>query len=226
MFRMKPLAGPPEGVDNRAMESLKKNLSFVSIAAGLALALSACGEDGDQTQAPEEPTQTQTTMETPGASPGASPATSPGGSPGATGGTGSPIAGVQRDARAAVATAVAAVNGSTAIELDFSDSRQEWEVELVSADTEHEVRVSPDGSEVLEQKEGGAADEEDRSELEGMTVTLAKAIETAQQEAAGQVQEASLESENDKPVWEVEIRAEDGKSTEIQIDAKTGEPVR
>lgn len=206
-----------------------KNLSFALIAAGLVLVLSACG-DGDGTQAPEGPGQTQTVTATPGgspvASPGGSPAASLGGSPGATGGTSSPVAGAQRDARAAVATAVAAVNGSTAIGLDFSESRQEWEVELISADAEHEVRVSAEGTEMLENEEGGAVDEEDRSALEGVTVTLAQAVEAAEQEADGQVEEASLESENDKPVWEFELRSEDGRSTEVQIDTKTGEPIR
>ncbi|EMY34289.1 putative lipoprotein, partial [Arthrobacter crystallopoietes BAB-32] len=149
----------------------------------------------------------------------------PGASPGATGGE-SPAAGGERNASAAVETALAAVDGSMAFELSFNRSRGEWEVELVSADTEHEVRVSADGSEVLEEHTSGAVDAEDRTELQGARVPLAEAITTAQEEADGEVQEASLEDENGKAVWEIEIRPEGGQETEVLIDAATGEPVR
>ncbi|EMY32468.1 propeptide PepSY amd peptidase M4 [Arthrobacter crystallopoietes BAB-32] len=200
------------------MEPLKKNLSVVSIAAGLALALSACGEDSSATQAPAED-KAQERVEAPGGSPAAT--------PDATEDTSSSKGDGKPDARAAVETAVAEVDNGTAVELDFSDDRKSWEVELVSADTEQEVRVSPDGSEVLGQEWLGEADEEDRSELQGAKVTLAEALGAAQQEAAGEIKEASLDDdENDIPVWEVEVRVEKERSEEVRINAATGEPIR
>ncbi|WP_158300473.1 PepSY domain-containing protein [Arthrobacter crystallopoietes] len=112
------------------------------------------------------------------------------------------------------------------MDVDYSDDRQGWEVELISGGTEHEVLVLADGSEVLDQRDKGPADEEDRRAVESATVSLAEAIETAQQAAVGDLEEASLEDENDKPVWEVEIRSEGGTLTEVLIDAVSGEQLR
>jgi uncharacterized membrane protein YkoI len=141
------------------------------------------------------------------------------------GATGTPPTG-DSNGRAAVETAVAAVPGSAAVDVDYSSDRQGWEVELVSGGTEHEVLVLADGSEVLDQRDKGPADEEDRLAIESATVSLIEAIETAQQAAVGDLEEASLEDEGDKPVWEVEIRAEGGGLTEVVIDAVSGEQIR
>ena len=97
---------------------------------------------------------------------------------------------------------------------------------MIGGDTEHEVRVSPDGNEVIEQRESGPAESEDVTDLGAASVLMSDAIGTALAEVPGQVEEASLDDEDDMPVWEIEIQAEDGSCTEVLIDAVSGDRVR
>jgi uncharacterized membrane protein YkoI len=206
-------------------------LPTLTAAAGLALVMTGCDsvEDGPATTG--EGTQEQVAPETTGAAPEAT-ATPPGAasaspgatSPGAGGATGTPPTG-DSNGDAAVETAVAAVAGSAATEIDYSSDRLGWEVELISGRMEYELLVLADGSEVIDQRERGPADEEDRLAVQEATVPLAEAIDTAHQIVNGDLEEASLEDEDEKPVWEVEIRAEDGSVNEVVIDAVSGEQI-
>ncbi|QTG79533.1 PepSY domain-containing protein [Arthrobacter crystallopoietes] len=209
-----------------------RSLPILSAAAGLAFVMTGCDsvEDGPATTG--EGTQEQVAPETTGATPEptvtspAAASASPGPtSPGTGGVTGTPPTG-DTNGDAAVATAVAAVAGSAAIEVDYSSDRLGWEVELISGGLEYEVLLLADGSEVLEQREKGPADEEDRLAVESAAVPLVEAISTAHQVINGNLSEASLEDEDDRPVWEVEIRAEDGSVNEVIIDAVSGERIR
>jgi uncharacterized membrane protein YkoI len=127
------------------------------------------------------------------------------------------------DVAAVVATAEGAVDGSRAQELERSDEDTGWEVTVVAGDTEHEVVVSPDGTEVLSQRQGWTVDDEDRAALERATVDLAQAVETAREEVDGDLEDVSLDEEGRVLVWEVDIRepgAED--SAEVRINAEDG----
>jgi uncharacterized membrane protein YkoI len=53
-------------------------------------------------------------------------------------------------------------------------------------------------------------------------VTVEQAIKTASEKMAGKVIEAELEKKHGKAVWEVEIVGEDGKVTEVHVDADSG----
>ena len=53
-------------------------------------------------------------------------------------------------------------------------------------------------------------------------VTVEQAIKTATEKVAGKVIEAELEKKHGKAVWEVEIVGEDGKVTEVHVDADSG----
>ena len=53
-------------------------------------------------------------------------------------------------------------------------------------------------------------------------VTVEQAIKTATEKLAGKVIEAELEKKHGKAVWEVEIVGEDGKVTEVHVDADSG----
>jgi uncharacterized membrane protein YkoI len=198
------------------METPQRILLVLPIAAGLALGVSACNDTGDDVSQPDQD-QTQST-ETATAGQGASGAPS-------TGGTGSALAG-ERNAQAAVETAVAAIRGSSAVELDYSDRHQAWEVDVFDVDTELEVEVSPDGSQVLEQRESGGVEAEQARELAEAKVSMAEALATAAQVEAGNVDRVTLKDEDGKPVWEIEIDSPDGSSTEVLVDATTGEQIR
>lgn len=53
-------------------------------------------------------------------------------------------------------------------------------------------------------------------------VTVEQAIKIATEKVAGKVIEAELEKKHGKAVWEVEIVGEDGKVTEVHVDADSG----
>ncbi|MET1154496.1 PepSY domain-containing protein [Arthrobacter sp.] len=200
------------------MEQLKKTLTALPIAAGLVLAVSACTDTGDDVA--RVPNQTQSPE--PSAESAAAPSEATGQS--STGLAEFGAAG-SRDAQAAVASAEAAVRGSSAIELDYSERHQSWEVDLFDVDTEHEVQVSPDGSEVLEQRESGGVEPEVAGELEQAKISMADALAIAIEAASGNVEEVSLEDEDGRPVWEVEIDHGDGSSTDVRINAMTGDRI-
>jgi uncharacterized membrane protein YkoI len=46
---------------------------------------------------------------------------------------------------------------------------------------------------------------------------MSDAVGTALAEGSGQVEEASLDDEEDMPVWEIEVEAADGSSTECLL---------
>ena len=53
-------------------------------------------------------------------------------------------------------------------------------------------------------------------------VTVEQAIKTASEKMPGKVIEAELEKKHGKAVWEVEVVGEDGKVTEVHVDADSG----
>jgi uncharacterized membrane protein YkoI len=202
------------------MDQRSRNLTTIAFAVGLALSMAAC--DSPEQGAPTTAGPTQTQM-APSATPGTSPGTTPGAA--APGEGGSPAAGGEPNASAALLTALAAVRGSDAIELDFRPGSQAWRVDVIGADTDYRLLVSPDGSEVLEEH-SRAADPEHRSELQQAKIPMSEAITIGQQQAGGQISEVSLDDENGKIVWKVEVISTDGQRTEVLIDAVSGEAVK
>lgn len=197
----------------------------------LALLLAACNGDSPNPPGTGQASPTATVIITATAfpdagdlpSPGASGTASPGAaSPGATSAA-SPRA---ADARAAIEAAEAAVDGGRAAAIDFSSRRQVWRTSVISGDTEYEVLVSADGKEVLGRQEDGFAEPDYRSGLESAKTGLAEAVRTALEEVPGTLDEASLDEEDGKLVWEIEVDTADGSSASVDIDAAAGKPVR
>lgn len=203
------------------MGSMRKFCTLPTIAATM-LALSACN-GGGEASSPEGGSSQVATETAEGTGMASSGTASPGmASPGA-GATG---ADGKRDPRAAIATAVEAVPGSSAVELDYSNRHQSWEVELINVDVGHEVAVTPDGSEVLDKHATGSVDPEEAGDLKQANVSMAEAVGTALEEANGPVDEVSLDSEDGLPMWEIEVEESGGSSTELLVDGMTGELVR
>lgn len=53
-------------------------------------------------------------------------------------------------------------------------------------------------------------------------VTIEQAIKAATEKVPGKVIEAELEEKRGKAVWEVEVVGDDGKVTEVHVDADSG----
>ena len=69
---------------------------------------------------------------------------------------------------------------------------------------------------------GGSVSREDRKSVRVLPQLAAK---LALAKVAGTIVESELEKEDGRLVWEVDIKSEDGKRFEVEIDALTGEVI-
>ena len=67
---------------------------------------------------------------------------------------------------------------------------------------------------------------DDEMTQQDSTFSKQQAIEMALAEHPGEVIKAYMEKKRGKDVWEVKIKAEDGKQWELYYDAETGELVK
>ncbi|GAA3492047.1 PepSY domain-containing protein [Streptomyces cremeus] len=118
----------------------------------------------------------------------------------------------------AVATAASAVPG-TVTGVDLEDDGRQWDVDVFGKDGKwHDVTLDPTGAKVRNDRVGTGDDDRDDHAPKGADVTVDKAVAAALKAAPGQVTEADLEGGH----WSVEVRGEDGRHTDVAVDAKTG----
>ncbi|MEE6272749.1 PepSY domain-containing protein [Georgenia wangjunii] len=202
------------------MRRLLPTAAALTLVAG---ALAGCGGDGgsDQTEEPgiestgspaASPSETVTDLapDQPSLSPGSS---------------ASPDAFAADDAGlTALSTAETAVENARAFELDRSDDDGgRWEVQIAADGVEHEVRVSLDGTTLIDHEREDELDDEDRTRLDAASVAAAEAGFNALSEVSGAITEITLDEERGTVVWEVEVRTSDGADIDVLIDAATGE---
>ncbi|HEU5485936.1 MAG TPA: PepSY domain-containing protein [Microlunatus sp.] len=185
---------------------------------GLTL-LAACGAD----EVPPGPEPTSISIAPSGAPPGDAPsATTPSGSRSTRDPGASPSVG-RVDALGAVAAAEAAVADSSAVGLSRDDDDSGvWEVTLRAGENGRSLRIGQDAA-VL----GNSSEQLDTDQRgEQPTVTIQRAIQTAQQRVVGGVvTDAELTSETGRRVWDVSVEAAGG-DRELWIDAASGEVLR
>ncbi|MGB3954605.1 MAG: PepSY domain-containing protein [Brooklawnia sp.] len=169
---------------------------------GVAALLSGCGNGGTTT----------TPAETPVASPETT-ATTPAQTAPDTGSS------VLTEGFAAVALAESEVPGSQAVGLDLDDDGS-WEVEVISGERKFEFDISADGRTVLEREEDDA-DDDKVSKLAQVQVPITDAISTAMTQVAGQFDDAELDEEDGRVVWEVNL----DDDVDVHVDVVTGEIV-
>lgn len=177
---------------------------------GVAALLSGCGNGGTTTIPAETPVASpETTATTPAQTPATTPAqTAPD--------TGSSVL---TEGFAAVALAESEVPGSQAVGLDLDDDGS-WEVEVISGERKFEFDISADGTTVLEREEDDA-DDDKVSKLAQVQVPITDAISTAMTQVAGQFDDAELDEEDGRVVWEVNL----DDDVDVQVDVVTGEIV-
>jgi len=131
---------------------------------------------------------------------------------------------------AAERTALAEVPGSvTGSELDLDDG--EWDVDVTAADgSRHEVGVDATTGEVVARESDDADD--DRGDDDGdpslaadAAVTQAEAEAAARATAPGTIHQVTIEREDGRVVWDVEVDGDDGARHDVQVDAETGDIV-
>lgn len=191
----------------------KKWAGLVAGVGALAL-LSGCAGTDDPT--PTDPEAPVTTEAAPPADP--APSEEPGNAPDQNPGAGA----VDIEAGfAAVELATTEITGGQVIALDWDDDGH-WTVDLISGDTEHEVKTNAEGTEILEQEQD-SVDREDAERLTEVQVSLEDAVRTAMGEAEGDFDAVDLDTQGGAVVWEVEIDTPDGNDVSVYVDVATGE---
>lgn len=107
--------------------------------------------------------------------------------------------------------------------IDWYEQEGVWEISVIAAGQEHEVRVSANGSTVLSTYADEVLEPEDAQELNRASVSIMDAIRTAQSGVNGALVEASLEEENGVVYWSLDFRDDANmQSIKMAIDATTG----
>lgn len=131
-------------------------------------------------------------------------------------------------ARAAIAAAASAADG-TVVEVELFGSpavgASIWEVEFVDGEIEREVFVDATTGEVRDVRTKSVGDDDDaRPDLSTVAVDARAALDAAETAAGGRVIELELSDGDDGPVWEAEV-AEGETERDVVVDATDGRVV-
>ena len=114
-------------------------------------------------------------------------------------------------------------------ELETQGGNLVYEIDLVADGSVHQAVINAETGEVLSLEEQTLTgtwrewfDADRLQAAQGASGTLAAALAEAEQQAGGQVTEASLEEEDDRLFYEVEVETAQG-DREALIDTETGE---
>ena len=112
------------------------------------------------------------------------------------------------------------------IELKNKKNKYIYEVEGFDSEKEYKVKIDASSSEILKAKSENldADDKEDALDLNGL-ISRSEATKLAQTKASGKAVKWSLEMDDKRPVWKVELK-DGNKETEVKIDAKSQKILR
>ncbi|WP_134739603.1 PepSY domain-containing protein [Nocardioides sp. 503] len=204
------------------MSTRRTRLTAALLAAPLALALVACGDDDadTETRSDDAPASSSSSSvpadQTPQDDQASAPAQGAGGTDGLL---------------AAATTALAEVPGATVFSVDAEPTG--WEVTLVAADgTESEVAVGADGAvargPVTDSDDTGADEADDVAErrrlLADATVDYRAAVAAAEKSSPGTpVSGADLDLDAGRAAWDVQLGEDTPDEQTVTVDAATGE---
>lgn len=212
------------------MKQTEKILTLSSSAVIGALLLTGCGGDNSEpaAEAPAETTaaapENESTAEiTDDSGDGQASASSedPSGSAAASDEDGGEAASL-----AAVETVLAKYEGGDVADIDYDRRENLFEVEVIQNDTKHDVTVDGAGENITNEREDGAADQDDLDELGQASISIDEAIKRVFEEASSQdgtvlLDDASLDEDNGTLNWEVELDIDDRDAT-YYVDAGEG----
>lgn len=190
-----------------------------------ALVLAGCG--GEMAQQPAEETSSAAQSEQQSASPDASASeaasseasSTPSGSASeSSDGAGAAVVipSDRAELEEILGAAEATLDGSRAVEIDDDDRRGGWDVTVADGTTEQEVRVSDDLTTQVGESERDDDYDIDPAALE---ISLADAVERALAEQDGTVTDVSLDEDDGRGIWEVELDDE----IDVDVDASSGD---
>ncbi len=130
-------------------------------------------------------------------------------------------------AEQAVRAAAQKVPGrATEVDFKHKNGQSYYEVEIVSGNQKHEIRVDANNGQVLDSK---VEQDDEKEATPNAAISIEQAIAAAQSKTGGKVKEAELENENGQAVYKVEtvsgtqehdviINAADGQVISAQLD--------
>ncbi len=142
------------------------------------------------------------------------------------------LQGAETDIAAAIAIAQGAAPGKVMeAELESEDGQLVWEIKVIGEDNVRtKLELDAGTGEIIEQeskqKKGKGKDKGKRMKtaMDSDAIGIDQAIEIASGQTDGLVVEAELERKRGgNAVWEIEMVGADNNTTEIEIDAKSGD---
>ncbi|GAB3121828.1 hypothetical protein GCM10027160_39760 [Streptomyces calidiresistens] len=130
---------------------------------------------------------------------------------------------VERTALAAAPGYVVDIERDDTDDTDDTDGRH-WEVDVAGDDGRwHELKISLDGTEVLEHERDDDDDDvrEKRRLLSNASVPAGEAARIAEEYSGASVKE--LELEKDEKAWDLELRDPNGSEWELKVHVESGE---
>ena len=112
------------------------------------------------------------------------------------------------------------------IELKNKKNKYIYEVKGFDSEKEYKVKIDASSGNILKAKSENldADDKEDALDLNGL-ISRSEATKLAQTKASGKAVKWSLEMDDKRPVWKVELK-DGNKETEVKIDAKSQKILR
>lgn len=112
------------------------------------------------------------------------------------------------------------------IELKNKKNKYIYEVEGFDSEKEYKVKIDASSGKILKAKSEhlDADDKEETLDLNGL-ISRSEATKLAQTKASGKAVKWSLEMDDKRPVWKVELK-DGNKETEVKIDAKSQKILR
>lgn len=108
-----------------------------------------------------------------------------------------------------------------AFEIDDEDDGN-WEITVAAGDEEIEVLTSGDGTEVLSTENEGSLGSDDRAGLDAASVSISEAIETADGEHSGSIDDVELDDDDGTFAWEVTFTDD----VEVYVDVASGQVLK
>lgn len=208
-------------------EKPARYLGALSIAAAVALALSACSSNGSTADTDSTPADQGPVASTPAEKADTPVAQSSESATETQSATGDDDQAVGKDKfEDVIKTAEAAISGGKVIDYEYDpdDGPDTYEVDVVDGNNvKHELDIDEDATTVTNKEKDDTLSGDDLKEFKGAKVGIVDAVKGARGQAGvdSVVDEVELEWENNKSVWEVKFASADG-DTEVKVDAGTG----
>ncbi|ROO89141.1 peptidase YpeB-like protein [Actinocorallia herbida] len=104
-------------------------------------------------------------------------------------------------------------------ELDDEGEKPTWQIDVLTEDDKwREITVDGATGEVTQDQES-SGDTDEATAIRAAKVTAADAVKKATETQPGTLQSLEFENEDGKPMWNVDIKSDDGTEHELQVPA-------